>query len=106
MRTKRKKWTPEEKERVIEDAKKLGVVAACRKHEIYATTYYTWLDRYEANGLEGLKDQRSENVEALVKKKDKEIRLLKEILAEKELVVRMQAELLKKKGIPPKKNGK
>lgn len=98
MRKQLKKWTAEEKERVLEDAKRLGVVAACRKHEIYASTYYKWLDKYAANGIKGLADKRSGNTDGLLKKKDKEIRLLKEIVAEKELVVRMQAELLKKKG--------
>lgn len=92
-----KKLTAEEKERVIEDAKRLGVVAACRKHEVYASSYYAWLDKYEASGLEGLRDQRSANVEAMMKKKDKEIRLLKEIVAEKDLLIKMQADLLKKK---------
>lgn len=92
-----KKWTAEEKERVIEDAKRLGVVAACKKHDIYATTYYKWVNKYAANGLEGLRDQRSFNTDALMKKKDKEIRLLKEIVAEKDLLIKMQEDLLKKK---------
>lgn len=97
MRKKIKSWNPEEKERVIEDVKRLGVVAGCRKHGIYATTYYKWLDRYEANGIEGLKDRRGLSNEAILKKKDKEIRLLKEVVVEKELIIKMQQELIKKK---------
>ena len=91
-----KKRTPEEKERIIQDIQRLGVIAGCRKYAIYATTYYDWLNKYTAEGLEGLKDKRSHSQDGIIKKQDKEIRLLKEILAEKELTIKMQAELIKK----------
>lgn len=97
MVKKKRQWSPEEKEKIIEDIQNLGVVAGCRKHDIYATTYYDWLARYETNGLKGLQDRRSVNVDRQLKQQEKEIKLLKEIIAEKELKIKMQEELLKKK---------
>ena len=46
MLTKRemKKRTKEEKEQIILDIQRLGVTAGCRKHGIFATSYYEWLE--------------------------------------------------------------
>lgn len=97
MRRKYRKLTPEEKERIIHDIKRIGVVAGCRKHQLDATTYYNWLDRYEAAGIAGLKDRRGVSSEADLKKRDKEIRLLKEIIAEKEMTIKLQQDIIEKK---------
>ena len=97
MKRKYRKLTPEEKERLIHDIQRIGVVAGCRKHQLEARTYYNWLDRYEAGGLEGLKDRRGISSEASLKKRDKEIRLLKEIIAEKELTIKLQQDIIEKK---------
>ena len=94
-----KRRSPEEKERIIKEVQRLGVVAGCRKHGIWATTYYDWLNKYESKGLKGLQDGRSVNVDREIKKQEKEIRLLKEIIVEKELQIKMQQELLEKKYI-------
>ena len=91
------KRTPHEKEKILIDIQNLGVVAGCRKHNISRQLYYYWLDRYNASGLEGLEDRRGKNLDAQVKKLEKENRILKELLAEKELESKMKDELLKKK---------
>jgi putative transposase len=91
------KRTPQEKERIILDIQRLGVTVGCRKHNLAKTLYYGWLDRYSSHGLAGLEDKRASNNEALLKKVQKENRMLKELLAEKELESRMKDELLKKK---------
>lgn len=87
----------EDKERILLDIQRIGVIAGCRKHEIDPSTYYTWLEKYQASGIEGLEDRRGRTNEHLLRKAEKEIRLLKEILAEKELELKMKDELLKKK---------
>jgi putative transposase len=99
MLTKRemKKRSNEEKERIILDIQRLGVTAGCRKHGIFATTYYDWLEKYEAGGVEGLIDRRSLSNENLLRKYEKEIKLLKEMIADKDLELKMKDELLKKK---------
>ncbi len=99
MLTKRmmKTRSKEEKERILLDVQRIGVVAGCRKHSIDPTTYYSWLEKYQAHGLEGLEDRRGKTNEHMLRKAEKKIKLLKEILAEKELELRMKDELLKKK---------
>lgn len=90
-------WTKQQKKRIIDDVQRLGVVAGCRKHSISQSLYYYWLDKYNASGLDGLEDARGKDTQAEFKRLQKENRLLKEMLAEKELEARLKDELLKKK---------
>ena len=92
-----KRRTKEEKEKLLVEIQKLGVVAGCRRYSIEPSTYYQWLERYQAHGINGLEDRRSQSQEAMMRKLEKENKILKELLAEKELEVKMHAELLKKK---------
>ncbi len=91
------KWTPLEKERILLDIQSLGAIAGCRKHGLSKTLYYNWLNKYNSSGLEGLEDRRGKNMDAHVKRLEKENRILKELLAEKELESKLKDELLKKK---------
>lgn len=98
------KRTPQEKERILLGIQTLGTTAGCRKYGISKTLYYDWLDKYNASGLGGLEDRRGKNMDAHVRRLEKENRILKELLAEKELESRLKDELLKKKfGQPMKK---
>lgn len=92
-----KKRSKEEKESILKECQKLGVVAGCRKNGVDKSTYYTWLERYQAHGIEGLEDRRAQTNEAALKRLEKENSVLKELLAEKELELRFKDELLKKK---------
>lgn len=98
--------TPQEKEKILIDIQSLGVAAGCRKHRISNSLYYYWLDRYNAHGIDGFEDRRSRNVNAELKRIEKENRILKELLAEKELESKMKDELLKKKFAQWEKKGK
>lgn len=100
------KRTPQEKERIILDIQDLGVVAGCRKYGLARTLYYDWLNKYQASGLEGLEDRRGKSMDAHVKRLEKENRILKELLAEKDLESRLKDELLKKKFGQQVKKGK
>jgi putative transposase len=100
------KRTPQEKERIIMDIQNLGVAAGCRKYDLARTLYYDWLNKYEASGLEGLEDRRGKNMDAQVKRLEKENRILKELLAEKELESKLKDELLKKKFAQQRKKEK
>ena len=92
-----KRRTKEEKEKILLEIQRLGVVAGCRKHNVDPSSYYAWLDKYQAHGLSGLEDRRGKNSEASLRKLEKENRLLKEMLAEKELELKMKDDLLKKR---------
>ncbi len=97
MRKEIYKRTPQEKERILLDIQSLGVTVGCRKYNISKSLYYDWMDRYNAHGLEGLEDRRTKNMDAQLKRLEKENRILKELLAEKELESKLKDELLKKK---------
>lgn len=105
MKRRWRKWTAEEKERIILDIKRLGVVAGCRKHEISSGLYYRWLEKYTSHGLKGLHHKSSSDSEKKLKQVEKENRLLKEIIAEKELTIKMQEQIIKKKSPEWKKKG-
>jgi len=77
------KRTPQEKERLLLDIQTLGVIAGCRKYGLSRTLYYDWLDKYNASGLEGLEDRRGKNMDAHVKRLEKENRILKSFLLKK-----------------------
>jgi putative transposase len=87
-----------EKLAVLEEAKQIGVAAACRKHGVVTSMFYRWKERLEASG--SLKrDPADDGREALRKLRELESEnlRLKLILADKELELRIQRDLLKKK---------
>lgn len=69
----------------------------CRKHGIYATTFYDWKKKYEQGGEEALRPSYSRREQKSLKKLEKENERLKKLLAEKELEILIKTELLKKK---------
>ena len=91
------KRSKEEKEKIILDIQKLGVLVGCKKHGIHKAQYYQWVRRYNSLGIEGLEDRRAVNLDAQYKKLEKENELLKKLLAEKELEGKLKDEMLKKK---------
>ena len=73
------KWTAEEKERILHDIQRLGVTVGCRKHNLSNHLYYTWLNRYNAHGLEGLEDRRGKDMDPQIKRLEKENKMLNSI---------------------------
>lgn len=100
------KRTKEEKERIILDVQKLGVVAGCRKHGCNPSMYYYWLDLYNAHGIEGLDHRKSRDQQSEINRLKKELSIAKEVIADKELQLKLQAELLKKRHAQWRKEGK
>ena len=90
-------WSIEEKVAILKDIQETGIVEGCRKHGIYATTYYDWKKKYEEKGADGLVPHYGRKEAAELKKIQKENERLKKLLAEKELELSIQSELLKKK---------
>lgn len=101
MKTKRR-WTVEQKLSILKEAEEHGVTATIRKHQIYAATLYDWRQKYSTSGDAGLKSSYI-RTSPEVKKLEAEIRMLKELVAEKELAIRIKDELLKKT-LPRNKN--
>lgn len=94
----RKRKSPEEKEKILKDIGKLGAVAGCRKYQISAPTYYDWLQKYNYGGIEALRGNKGKDeLSVEIKKLQKEMQILKELLVEKDLQIKMQQEVIKKK---------
>jgi transposase-like protein len=91
-----KRKTSEEKEKIIKEIEKLGVVEGCRKYGISAITYYEWDRKYKTYGIKGLSAYNVKS-DKEYKRLEKENAQLKELVVAKELQIQLQAELLKKK---------
>ena len=90
-----KRRAAEEKEKVLPDIEKIVVVAGCRKHNLAAAKYYEWERKYKSYGLKGLKSY-CRVTDSDVKKLEQENSGLKPIVAEKELKIKMQEEIIEK----------
>ena len=97
MKKNQRTWPKEEKERIILDIQKIGVVAGCRKHDIAPALYYIWLEKYQALGVNGLDRSKAGDKDGEINRLKRELALAKEIIAEKELQLKMKGELLKKR---------
>jgi len=95
---KKRKWSLEEKLNILEEGKKEGNAVTIRKYELYPSTYYGWLRRYGNDGKAGLENITKRRKEKnYIKRLEDEVSLLKQLLAERDLEVALQDELLKKK---------
>ncbi len=92
-----KKYTKEEKLKILKEAKRQGVKVTLEKYDLYPATYYYWKKKFEAMGSEGMDHGMTKERLRRIKQLEKEVAMLKEIVAEKELESKLKDELLKKK---------
>lgn len=90
-------WTKEEKERMLLDIKSIGVVAGCRKHNIAPSQFYDWAEKYNTLGLDGLESKQGKSDRKEINRLRRDLALAKEVIADKELELKLLSELLKKK---------
>ena len=92
----RKTWKLEDKLRILESGKSGNIVSLCRKEGLSTATYYEWKKQYEVQGEQGLKGT-YQRKDPNLRKAEEEIRILRKLLADKEIELEVQRELLKKK---------
>ena len=90
-------FSKEEKLSVLKEATEKGVNKTLKKHGIYPATYYLWKEKLSSMGEEGLDYGMTKAHLKRIRQLEKENRLLKELVAEKELEGKLKDELLKKK---------
>jgi len=95
MASQRKKWSQEEKLFIIREVERCGLVQTIRQHQIAASTYYKWKEKYDLHGEEGLQ-QIYRRTDPELKRLQIENLRLKQLLADKELALQIKDELLKK----------
>lgn len=91
-----KKWSLEEKLEILSFSEELGVVEACRKYNVSTGTLYSWKKKHEKQGEAGLKVTYDTSSKEL-KQAQEENRILRKLLANKEIELEIGRELLKKK---------
>ena len=96
MKKGRKTWSISDKLEVINYSNKESVLKASRQFEVSQTSIYKWIKRYEEEGESGLTPIKSQTESSELKRMKRENQQLKELVAEKELQIRIQSEMLKK----------
>ncbi len=98
-------FTKEQKLSILKEASEQGVTKTLEKHGIYPATYYSWKEKLSSMGEEGLDYGMTKAQLKRIRQLEKENKLLKQIVAEKELESKLKDELLKKKyALQRKKN--
>lgn len=93
----KRRFTKEEKLRVIKEASEQGVKPTLEKYNIYPLSYYSWKKKFETMGDEGFGYGMTPSQLKRIRELEKENKALKEIVVQKELESKLKDELLKKK---------
>jgi putative transposase len=97
MQKKTKKFTKEEKLKIIKEAGSKGVRTTLEKYGVYPATFYSWKNKFKEMGEAGFSHGMTNEKLARIKVLEQEVDLLKRLLAEKEIESKLKDELLKKK---------
>ena len=90
-------FTKEQKLSILKEASEQGVTKTLEKYGIYPATYYSWKEKLSSMGEEGLNYSMTKSQLKRIRQLEKENKMLKELVAEKELESKLKDELLKKK---------
>lgn len=101
----KRKFTKEEKLKIIKEASEQGVKVTLEKYSVFPASYYAWKKKMETMGEEGFSHGMTPDQLKRIRELEKENKLLKEIVIQKELEGRLKDELLKKKLALEKKKG-
>ncbi|SRR6056297_978069 len=97
MKKEGKRWSKDQKLKILKEASTQGVRETLEKYGVYPATYYSWKKKYEQMGEAGFAHGMTKERLARIKELEQEVELLKQLLAEKELESRLKDDLLKKK---------
>lgn len=101
MKREKRKFTPEERLSILQEAQREGRPETLRKYQISPSLFDRWKKKYLAEGFSGLKNQHRKT-DPVVKELEEQIEYWKKIVAKQALQIEVQAELLKKTPIGPK----
>ena len=107
MKKHRRNWSKTEKLEIVNYSLNHGPTKASREYGVSTTSINKWVTLYESHGENGLEGRR-ETIENISKQELNKLRReneqLKQIIAEKELRLRIQEDLLKKSQGPKRIN--
>ena len=91
-------FTDEQKQLILKEAEEHGLAVTIRKHGIYARSIYRWQEKFR-NPERRAEEQKRALDDAELRGLRQENQQLKELIAEKELAIRIKDALLKKKAL-------
>lgn len=94
----KRRFTKADKLQILKEAASNGVQETLSKYDIYPATYYSWRRKFREMGEEGFDHGMTTKKLAELRKLEKENKQLKELVAEKELMIRALKEARAKKG--------
>lgn len=97
MSVKRRTFSKQDKLKILKEVQEHGVKITLDKHGIYPATYYSWRRKYEEMGDAGFRHGMTKERHKEIRRLEKENGNLKELVAEKELVIKMLEEAQIKK---------
>ena len=92
---KRRKFTPEERLSILQEARREGRIETIRRHNLAPSLFNRWRVMYESGGIDGLKNQHK-RVDPVIRELEEENQRLKRIIANQALELEVKSELLKK----------
>lgn len=93
----KRKFTKDEKLKIIKEASEQGVKQTLEKYLVFPASYYAWKKKLETMGEDGFSHGMTPDQLKRIRELEKENKLLKEIVIQKELEGKLKDELLKKK---------
>lgn len=101
MKNTRRKFTPEDRLSIIQEAQREGHSVTCRKYNLSPSLLTKWKVRYLNKGVSGLQNT-YKKIDPQVRELEMENERLRRIIAKQALQIEVQGELLKKTPIQPK----
>ena len=105
MENKKRKFTPEEKLSLLQEAEREGAAVTCRKYNISHSLISHWKKKYLEQGIQGLKAA-YKRVDPAVRALENENEHLKKIIARQTIELDFKTELLRIAEINPLKKKK
>jgi transposase-like protein len=97
MKKHRKSWNQQEKLTILQFYKEKGIGAASTEFNVSSTTIYNWENQLNSGGESSLSSTKKDSNAALIKKLEREIKELRNIVADNALEIRIKDEIIKKK---------
>jgi len=95
MTKEKRKFTPEEKHSILQEAEREGFTETCRKYNIANSVMTYWKKKYLSQGKDGLKAN-YKKVDPQLRALEEENERLKRIIARQALEIEFKTELIKK----------
>lgn len=98
MPKQRRKFSPEEKYSILQEAEREGFTEICRKYNLAASVLNYWKKKYLSKGRDGLKSE-YKKIDPQLRALEEENARLKKIIAHQALEIEFKTDLLKKSDV-------